>query len=89
LYVVVFRIRIGSLFNQVSGSGSGSWRAKITHKIKKCFSCKFLYIFDHQNPVSGSVFSLKALDPDQVQMNMGIWIEEDSQLHIGSVDLRI
>jgi hypothetical protein len=28
----VFRIRIGSRFNQVRGSGSGSRRAKMTHK---------------------------------------------------------
>jgi hypothetical protein len=27
----VFRIRIGSRFNQVSGSGTGSRRAKMTH----------------------------------------------------------
>jgi hypothetical protein len=33
------RIRIGSVFNRASGSGSGSRRAKITHKSRKnsCF----------------------------------------------------
>jgi hypothetical protein len=31
----VFRIRIGSGFDQVSGSGSGSRRAKMTHKNRK------------------------------------------------------
>jgi hypothetical protein len=29
------RTRIGSLFNRVSGSGSGSRRAKMTHKSRK------------------------------------------------------
>jgi hypothetical protein len=31
----VFRIRIGSGFNQVNGSGSVSSRAKVTHKDRK------------------------------------------------------
>jgi hypothetical protein len=31
----MFRIRIGSVFNQVSGSGSGSRRAKMTPKLEK------------------------------------------------------
>ncbi len=38
-YFTVFRIRIriGSGFNQVTGSGSGSRRAKMTHKSRKKF----------------------------------------------------
>jgi hypothetical protein len=31
------RIRIGSGFNRVNGSGSGSRRAKMTHKSRKFF----------------------------------------------------
>jgi hypothetical protein len=49
------RIWIGSGFNQVSGSVSGSRRAKMTHK-----SRIFLEI---------SCIQLKMLDPDPYQMN--------------------
>jgi hypothetical protein len=37
----VFRIRIGLGFNQVGGSGSGSRRAKMTHKLKKLRNVMF------------------------------------------------
>jgi hypothetical protein len=84
VYLPVFRIRIliGSEFNQVGGSGSGSRRAKVTHKnrnkfLDKNFFCQ-LYILNNflslkpwirTNPDRVGIQPTRMLDPDPDPMN--------------------